>query len=272
MPPAPANQHRSLWQDLLNGAAVQGRVIHALILREMQTAHGRSNIGYLWALVEPLALLGMFLALFYYRGTTQHAGMNLVSFLTTGIMPYVALRTMAKQISSAIDANKGLLLYPQVTPADTMIARALLQGATMLIVFLIITFGSWLIGHGEMPHDWLGVLEALGAMALLALSIGLLQNALIKTFPPIKHVLTPLWRMLLFTSCVFYMMRDLPLTLQEIVWYNPIAHAIEMLRHSFFLGFQSPIEDYTYIIGWSIVSLFIGLIVERVYRYRDVAT
>jgi len=251
------------WQAL----TVQSRVVRALILREMQTSYGRANIGYLWALIEPLILLGLFLLAFTYRDKGDHGGMNLVSFLATGIITFIALRSTAKDVSRAPEANKGLLLYPQVTPLDTMIARGILQSATHISVFAIIILAAWSFNQASLPHDMLGTLVALLALALLGFSIGMMQNALLNISSLFKHIMSPMWRFLFFTSCVFYSMKDLPEMLQNIMYYNPIAHAIELLRKAFFIGFESPVHDYHYIMTWIIICLFFGLLSERLHRY-----
>lgn len=248
---------------------VQARVIRALVLRETQTRYGRKNIGYLWALVEPLLLLAFFMTLFRYTGRLGGFHYNAVAFLATGIITFLPLRSMISGLSAATNANKGLLLYPQVTPLDAILARTILYGATGLVVFFTVICGAWLAGLAPLPHDWLGVFEALGALMILALGLGLVQHAALTMFPLSTHVIGPLWRLLFFTSCVFYTMHDLPMAAQGIISYNPIAHGIEMLRHAYFLGFESPIHSYAYMLSFAAVCLFGGLLVERLYRYRD---
>lgn len=253
------------------GARVQLRVIGALILREMQTRYGRENIGYLWAVIEPLILLTMFVTLFMYHGKTAHAGLNLVSFLATGIMTFVSLRKIVTSIAAATDANKNLLLYPQVTPIDTMLARVVLEGATYIVVFAVIIFGGYFFGLATLPYDWMGVITGLLAVILLGVALGLLQDVILTLLPTASKVMGPLWRLLFFTSCVFYSLNDLPLGLRDIVMLNPICHVIELLRKSFFLSFNTPVESYDYVILWSLLSIFLGLLIERLYRRKEAA-
>lgn len=258
------NPFRQAW-------LVQGRVLKALILRELQTRYGRNNIGYLWAIVEPLILLSLFVTLFIYMGKHSNGTMDLVAFLATGIITFIALRTMASSLSGAAYASRSLLLYPQVTPLDAIIARWIVHGATMFGVFCIIIGGSCFLGFSPPPHDFLGVIVALLVMGLMGLSLGLIQYALITLVPVMEHVTTPVWRLLFFTSCVFYTMDSLPYAFQQIIYYNPIAHCIELLRHAYFYGFKSPVTDYYYVAAWIGACLFFGLLVERLYRYKSVS-
>ncbi len=40
--------------SFLRSLQAQGRVVGALIMRELHTRYGRENIGYLWMILEPM--------------------------------------------------------------------------------------------------------------------------------------------------------------------------------------------------------------------------
>lgn len=248
---------------------VQCRVIGALIMREVQTRFGRNNIGYLWAFAEPLTLLALFYALFHYMGRFGGIEYNLTAFLATGIITFTSIRSMANSLPAAVNASKGLLVYPQVTPLDAIIARAILQSATFFVILFTILGAAWLFDLAPPPHDFLSTLIALGLFIFLGFSIGLLQHGILAILPLAAHVISPLWRILFFTSCVFYTMSDLPHAAQEIIYYNPLAHGIEMLRHAYFVGYESPIKNYNYMLIWSGICLLMGFLIERLYRYKE---
>jgi capsular polysaccharide transport system permease protein len=269
MRPSPTGTE--LPRPLAGAVLVQARVVRALVLREIQARYGRGDIGYLWALVEPLMLLGVFLLLFTFTGRRSHAGMELVPFLGTGIIVFLSLRDMVRAVSSAVEANRGLLLYPQVTPFDAIVARSVLQVATFLVVFLVITGGAVLLGYASLPADPFGVLVALLAAAGLGVALGLLQQALTMLLPILDHAQRVLWRVLMFTSCVFFTMKDLPIAAQEATAYNPIAHVIEQLRAAYFIAYETPIDGYGYVLAWILAASTFGLLMERSTRDRTKA-
>ena len=55
---------------------VQWEVISAMVLRETLTRYGGSRIGYAWALVRPMATIGLFLFMFFLGRTRPMAGMD----------------------------------------------------------------------------------------------------------------------------------------------------------------------------------------------------
>src|SRR5690625_4369459 len=129
---------RSNLGDFSRSLSVQGRVVHALVLREMRGRYGRSSLGYLWALVEPLLLVGVFTLGYMLIGRrSPPQGMEFLPFLATGIITYLSMRNIASRMSGAIESNRGLLLYPHVPPFDLMIGTPLLAGATFSVIFIL---------------------------------------------------------------------------------------------------------------------------------------
>ena len=78
----------------------QGRVVHALIIRETRTRFGDSKLGYGWALLEPIAhilMLSLVFAvlmrgrppigeeffIFYYTGIIRYSGSFPITCLST---------------------------------------------------------------------------------------------------------------------------------------------------------------------------------------------
>lgn len=68
-------------QELRQALRVQGRVIYALILREALSKYGKSKIGYLWALVEPVAQVLILVLIFSGLGRQSPVGGDLAVFL-----------------------------------------------------------------------------------------------------------------------------------------------------------------------------------------------
>lgn len=257
-----------LATDFRAGLRVQGRVIFALIMRESQTRFGRNNLGYLWALIEPTFLLAAFWGLFYFMGREAPSGMDPVPFLVTGIVAFMALRDTANRLSNAIDANLALLLFPQVTSLDLLLGRWLLESATFVVVFFMMIFAAHVMGYSDLPDRPFYVLIAIFAIMALAFGIGVTLGTLTSLYPFLNRIFSPLWRVAMFVSGIFYTMDELPSGFQTVVAYNPIAHAIDLLRTAFFSTYTSEVASIPYLLGWILVSTFWGLLLERIFRDR----
>ena len=258
----------TFWQSIIKGLSVQGRVVGALVMREMITRYGRGSLGYLWALIEPLIMIIVFLFIFHAAGRKSHAGMDLVPFLATGFVTFFAIRGTVGRLCSAVGGNRGLLSYPHVTPFDTMIARAILELATFMVVFAIIVLGAWLLGYSPLPRDTFGVIIAITLAIVWGFAFGVVEWGVELIFPIVEHFMKAFWRIMMFTSGIFFTLNDLPLEAQKYFSLNPIFHVIEHLRSAFFPGYITPITSYNYLLGWIISLLFLALLFERSLRNR----
>jgi capsular polysaccharide transport system permease protein len=70
------------------GVISMGRVVYALMLRESRTRYGKSDIGYSWALIEPLLQLIILWAIYTAFGRVVPLAASMPVFLVTGILPY----------------------------------------------------------------------------------------------------------------------------------------------------------------------------------------
>jgi len=61
--------------------AITARVVAALLLRETRVRFGRSQIGYLWAVLEPVGGIVIFAFVFHVIGRVPDVGQSLYLFL-----------------------------------------------------------------------------------------------------------------------------------------------------------------------------------------------
>ncbi|EJS83088.1 ABC transporter permease, partial [Pasteurella multocida] len=117
---------------------IQGRVIAALLMREIITRYGRRNLGFLWLFVEPFLMTGIILLLWgSFRGN-HNASLNIMAFMITGYPLIMMWRNTSNRAVGSVLANSALLHHRNVRVLDTLIARAILEisGATIAQVVL----------------------------------------------------------------------------------------------------------------------------------------
>mgnify|MGYP000054903957 FL=1 len=106
-----------------SGWIVQGRVIMALILREVHTLYGSSRLGYLWAVIQTMFGIGIFWGIREIAGARAPHGMSVLMFLLAGFGLWATFSETLTKCMSAVSGNKALLTFPQVTPLDLMLSR-----------------------------------------------------------------------------------------------------------------------------------------------------
>ena len=107
LPNLPARRARRHW--IIEGAAIQWRVISALIMREMQTRFGRHNLGFLWLFLEPL-VLGTVLGLMHSaHGRSMPGGVDPFLFSIVGYVPFFMFRSVVNRAGTVLHSNLILL-------------------------------------------------------------------------------------------------------------------------------------------------------------------
>jgi capsular polysaccharide transport system permease protein len=252
----------------MRGLVSQLQVVHALLIRETKTRFGTHHLGYLWALVQPSLWIAMFVVVDSLFGRTAPPGMSLIAFLTTGIVPFSLFRETTNRCLSAIDANKGLLFYPQVRPLDLVLARALLEFATHVVIMALFLGGLSLIEGPPQVESWLATLGGISLAGGLGGAFGLLCCGLAVFSESVERILPAVIRPLLWVSAVFHPVESLPNAARDALLWNPLVHAIELVRGGWFPGYHARHADPWYVVSWILTLSAFGLTVERTARRR----
>ncbi|ACY49947.1 MULTISPECIES: ABC transporter permease [Vibrio harveyi group] len=246
-------------KDLRQALRVQGRVLYALILREALGKYGKSRIGYLWALFEPLTQVLILVAIFSALGRKSPVGGDLAIFFTTGIVPWLIYSNIANRLSGALGANQALLAYPHVTPFDVLMGRALLESITMLVVFALIIVSLQLIGKALAIYDLFNVLMGLITLVLFSVGLGMTNSAIRIYFDSWDKLFSAINRPLYFISGIFFTAASLPPQAREYLQWNPLFQYVEWVRSGFFSTYQNVYINHHYAISCSAGMLLIGL-------------
>jgi capsular polysaccharide transport system permease protein len=245
------------------------QVIYAVLLRETKTRYGQSQLGYVWALIEPTLWVGTFAGMYWFLGRQGPSGMPMFEFLVSGIVPFALFIESVSRSATAIGANQGLLYYPHVRPLDLVVARVLLEYATKVVVFALLMIAAACLQGTPLRADqplkvFLGLVLASG----LGMGLGLILCGLGLFFSVVERLQSTLLRPLFWLSGLFYSIDELPSAAQKVLLLNPLLHVIEIVRSGWFVTHESRLVTIWYPLLWTTILLFFGLTFERVARRR----
>lgn len=253
---------RSSW-------AVQRSVLFALILRELKTRFGGRWLGALWTLGEPLVHVGVMLLVLGYWRHRLLPGVDYVMFLITGLIPFFMFKSLGLRLMAAIDANMGLFAYRQVKPFDTLVSRALLEIGVYSVVYVTLLAALSQFGFDVLPDRPLEVMGV--SILLLVTGFGLGTGLAVVTDDATQaRVLVRLafWPLYLL-SCVILPVQSLPPDVRKWLLWNPILHALELLRGFYFSGYRPlPEASLGYVALVALLMLAGGLSLYRVRRHH----
>ncbi len=249
---------------LSRSLALQGRVIAALLMREILTRYGRHNIGFIWLFFEPMLFtLGVMTLWTYAKTAHGGSGISIVAFAITGYSSVLIWRNSTSRCSKAIEPNLSLLFHRNVRVIDVFISRLLLEiaGATISFILLSTIFTS--VGAMKPPNDLLTIVIAWFLLIALAAGLGLCVGALTERSETFERIWHPVTYLLFPMSGAAFMVQWLPASFKKVVLWLPMVHGVEMLRHGFFGQAVKTYEDPLYMGAWCLGLLLVGLLLVR---------
>lgn len=251
---------------------IQKSVIYAFFARELKTRFGNYQLGYVWALLEPVAHLLILLAIFGAAGRKMMPNVDFTLFVITGLQVFFFFKLIVDRAADSINANQALLAYRYVQPIDDIWARVLLEVVIFISVFLILLGILALLGHEVLPARPLEICLAYFLLMVFAIGIGISFGVAYALFPDSKKILSMTNRPLYFISGIFFPAAVIPSPQREWMLWNPILQAVELGREAYFPAYPHGGASWTYLIGSSALSLLFGLALYRVKRFQLLAS
>lgn len=254
--------------SLTKGLAVQFDVVYALMLRETRAAYGDTLLGYLWALSVPFLWVMTIFIVFLVVGRVVPYGMDTVTFIVTGLLPFLMFRNIANGLIGAVGSNLSLLYFRQVHPVDTYVARGVLEAFTMTVAFWLFIGANSFLNQSFNPHAILGVVTGLMVGALLGVSTGMFLGVCNVFLPAIGRIFGRLSRVLFFTSGIFFSVKELPLDVQEIFLWNPLLHIVSAIRAGWHRSFEHPEVTLLYPLAFCLCFSALALLLQPLAQRR----
>ncbi|MEL0439183.1 ABC transporter permease [Phycobacter sp. K97] len=239
------------------------RTIVALILREMSTTYGRSPGGYIWAILQPVAMIVILTLAFSFLLRAPSLGTSFVLFYATGFMVLRLFQEVSTAVGLAIFFNQALLAYPRVTYVDTLASRSILAVLTQIMVSAIIFTGVFIVEDVRVILDFGPILLTYAMTVLLAVGIGTFNAYMMFSFPVYRMIWGVLTRPLMLVSGVFYIYEDLPMVVQNILWFNPLIHLSGLIRTGFYSTYDPGYISLVYVALLGVVPGFFGILLLR---------
>lgn len=250
--------------------ALQGRVLWALSLREIHGKHGKSRLGYLWQLIKTAFGIAAFWWIRTIGGFSTPYGMALPLFLLLGFIPWHIFDGSVRMVMEAVRTNKALLTFPQVFPLDLCLSSALVIWVTEFIVFLIYLALISLVGYKYQLFDAVSLFSALVGVCIFSLGIGLILGAIALYFPVLEKLVPMVFRILFFTSGIFFSPNQIAGRYGDLIYWNPLVNFIELARGAFVTRTPNDNILIGYITVFTFTALCLGLLLERHVRSKHI--
>ena len=248
------------------GWRIQTRVISALMIRELNTRFGRENIGFLWIMAEPLLFAGLVAVVWRFMKGPEEHGVSVIAFVVSGYLPLTLFRHAVSRSVSAFVANGSLLYHRQIKIVDFILVRFLIEMFGGMLAYVVISGALIYFGLFPVPADF-GLLIAgwmiysffTLSLCLIIAPLSEMSEVLEKFIPVTTYIMIPF-------SGTFNMTSWLVPKAQEVMFWSPPVHAMEMMRAGIFGDLVQPHYDVTVPIVFSMTCVLIGLALCRRVR------
>lgn len=249
--------------SLIKSFAIQNRVVGALLMREVITRFGRHNIGFLWLILEPMLFTLGVTALWTVLKASHGSDLPIAAFALTGYSSILLWRNCSNRVVKSIEPNLSLLYHRNVRVIDVFSARLLIEiaGATSSLIVLTVIFSA--TGLMGWPEDVLTVMAGWFLLAWFSVALSLIVGAASERSELVERV----WH--IFTYLMFplsgaaFLMQWLPKAAQDLLYWVPMIHGTEMIRHGYFGSSVKTYEDPIYFASVNTAMLLVGLALVR---------
>lgn len=237
-----------------------GRLIGALLAREITTRFGREWGGFLWIIAEPLVFcVGVLIMWSVIKPEYEH-GVRVAPFVMTGYMCLMVLRHMIGANMGAIPANIGLLHHRQITILHVVFTRSLSEFAGATVAFGILYVALLALGEVSPPSDWLLLWAGWFLVAWVSFGVSLLMAAVALRFEFMERIVPVIGYVMIPASGSFQMAAWIPARFRDEYLLLPFPHGCEMVRGAVFGEFVEVYYHPLYALAWGAGFLFSALV------------
>lgn len=215
-------------------------LIRTLVVRELKARYRGSVLGYLWTLIHPLMLLGVYTFVFTFVFEPMRGGDEIkpyALFLFCGLLPWTWFSSAVLEASNSLIAN-GNLIKKILFPAEVLPTVSVLHNGVNFLLGLPIyaVFWLWFKPTGQTLHLlWLPLVILV--QGIFTLGLAYLVAAITVHFRDVKDLLANLLTLWFFASPVIYSMEFISNdTLRTLLELNPMTHIIEGYHAAIFNG------------------------------------
>ncbi len=230
-------------------------LFYILAYRDLRVRYAQTFLGFVWALLQPMATLLIFILVFGVVVKVDTGGIPYPLFAISGISMWAYFGFVLNQSGNSIIGAQEMIkkiYFPRlVIPLSKAVVGFVDFGvALLMLVILMIVYGY----SPSMNIIFAPLFILLNIIA--ALAVGIWLSALTIRYRDFQHVIPFLVQFGMYATPVAYPARLVPEKYQLIYNLNPMAGVIQGFRWSVFGG--NPPDVYFYISMAVILVLFVS--------------
>lgn len=247
------------WKELKN----YRDLFYILAYRDLRVRYAQTFLGFMWALMQPVATLLIFVLVFGLVVTVDTGGVPYPLFAVSGIAMWTYFGFVLNQSGNSVIGAQEMIkkiYFPRLVIPLSKAIVGFVDFGVALLMLVVLMFVYRFSPSANLIFAPLFILLNI----IAALSVGIWLSALTIRYRDFQHVIPFLVQFGMYATPVAYPARLVPNDYLFVYNLNPMAGVIQGFRWSIFGG--TPPDLYFYI---SISMVFL-LFISSLYYFRKV--
>ncbi|MFN7734471.1 MAG: ABC transporter permease [Pirellula sp.] len=204
-------------------------MLRFLTWRSIKVLYAQSAIGIGWAILQPLFTMIIFTVVFGWFAKIDSEGVPYSLFSLAALVPWTYFSNAILEAGNSLVSQAQMVskvYFPRIILPLAGVLAKLVDFGIAFVMFL-----GLMLFYGVTPSSNVWVLPLLvGVMVISAMGIGTWLTAMAIQYRDVKHALTFIIQLLMYSSPVIYSAAIIPKRWQMLYAVNPMVGVIEGFR------------------------------------------
>ena len=257
--------HREVPLETIGAIASHREFLKNLVLRDLKLKYRGSVLGFMWSLLNPLAVVLAYTLAFKY--ILQIGQPDYAFFILLGVLAWTFFAGAATMSTGAIIESAGLVKAVQFPRAILPLATVFFTFTQYLLTALV--FLPLLLLVRQEPVGWPMLLYPVFLVLQVAFTIGvaLFLSAATTFFRDVRHLVEVALQLLFWTTPIVYSAEIVPDALRPLILASPMAPYITAYHEVFYYVRWPSITTWVMTIGYAAIALGGGILLFT--RWQD---
>jgi ABC-type polysaccharide/polyol phosphate export permease len=238
----------------------------ALSVHDFKAQYLGSIFGFVWAVIEPLALIGIYTAVFSFvvAPVTDMNGnqVNFGLFLFSGMLPWLAVQ-VSLQRGATVFVDLAHIVRHHSIPLNQLPLNIVLSATASQIMAVIAFVLIKLISSGAISYHGIFLFFLIPLQVLFCYGMALILATLNVFVRDIAHLTTTVLFVWFFTSPIIFPLSTLSSSMQKIMWLNPLTCLIEIYRDLMLFERLPSLTAVMVFVGFTVFFLLFALLLFK---------
>ena len=234
------------------------------VKRDFVTVYKQTILGPLWFFIQPLLTTITFTVIFGNVAQLSTDGAPKVIFYMAGITLWNYFSNCLTSVSGVFNANAGIfgkVYFPRLIMPLTIVVSNLMKFGVQFLLFISFVV-YFTFNHQISPNSWILLTPfIILLMALISMGIGLILSSMTTKYKDLNQLISFGIQLFMYATPVIYPSSSVPENFKWVLDWNPLVGLFEYMRYAYMGIGTFDVYDLVYPSVFSIVILFLGILV-----------